>query len=395
MSGARGAGVWLLAIGQTLTYAGAYYVFAALLPDLIAATGWSEAQLAAGPTLGFLLCAGLMPVTGRLVDRGLSGVMLVALPVVAGLAVAGLALVRDPLAWLALWAVIGMAQAGMLYETCFSHLTRVMGGQARAAITRVTLIAGLASTVSFPLGHWLGEALGGRSALVAFGALVALVAAPVNLVGLRLLGRAGASAETGAAVARGAVARAIRKPAFWAISGAFGAMWLNHALLITFVLLIFAAQGADPATAALAASCIGPAQVTGRIVLMLNERRLTTGRAAVLALGLAVAAAAVLAMAGQWVGLIFVFALLQGAGAGMLSILRPVLTADHLGRAGFGTISGLIAVAPTLASAAGPSVGAWAMALGGTDLALALAFGLAVLATALGGWLAMQRGEAQ
>lgn len=84
MSGARGAGVWLLAIGQTLTYAGAYYVFAALLPDLIAATGWSEAQLAAGPTLGFLLCAGLMPVTGRLVDRGLSGVMLVALPVVAG-----------------------------------------------------------------------------------------------------------------------------------------------------------------------------------------------------------------------------------------------------------------------------------------------------------------------
>ena len=79
----------------------------------------------------------------------------------------------------------------------------------------------------------------------------------------------------------------------------------------------------------------------------------------------------------------------------MLSILRPVLTADHLGRAGFGTISGLIAVAPTLASAAGPSVGAWAMALGGTDLALALAFGLAVLATALGGWLAMQRGEAQ
>jgi hypothetical protein len=101
------------------------------------------------------------------VDRGLSGVMLVAQPVVAGLAVAGLALVRDPLGWLALWAVIGVAQAGMLYETCFSHLTRVMGGQARAAITRVTLVAGLASTVSFPLGHWLGEALGGRGALVA------------------------------------------------------------------------------------------------------------------------------------------------------------------------------------------------------------------------------------
>ena len=65
-----GMAVWLLAIGQTLIYAGCYYSFPALLPDLEAGTGWGKATLAFGPTLGFLIMAGLTVVTGRLVDRG-------------------------------------------------------------------------------------------------------------------------------------------------------------------------------------------------------------------------------------------------------------------------------------------------------------------------------------
>lgn len=77
--------------------------------------------------------------------------------------------------------------------------------------------------------------------------------------------------------------------------------------------------------------------------------------------------------------LIFVFALMQGAGAGLMSILRPVLVADVLGRQGFGTISGAIAVAPILGSAAGPAAGAALLAAGGTDAVL-LACGMMALA---------------
>ena len=50
--------VWLLAIGQTLTYAALYYGFPALLPRLIAETGWTKAELAFGPTLAFLVMVG-------------------------------------------------------------------------------------------------------------------------------------------------------------------------------------------------------------------------------------------------------------------------------------------------------------------------------------------------
>jgi hypothetical protein len=72
----RGGGaVWLLAVGQTLVYAGSYYAFPALLPDLEAATGWSKTTLALGPSLAFLIMASLTVLTGRLVDRGLGGEM--------------------------------------------------------------------------------------------------------------------------------------------------------------------------------------------------------------------------------------------------------------------------------------------------------------------------------
>ena len=62
----QAAAVWLLALGQTLTYAGVYYAFPALLPDLQVGTGWSVAELAFGPTLGFLVMAALTPLTGSI-----------------------------------------------------------------------------------------------------------------------------------------------------------------------------------------------------------------------------------------------------------------------------------------------------------------------------------------
>jgi len=121
---------------------------------------------------------------------------------------------------------------------------------------------------------------------------------------------------------------------------------------------------------------------------MMNEARIGNAPAFMGALGAVVLASVVLWMAGAAPGLIFAFAVLQGAGAGVLSILRPVLTAERLGHEGFGVISGAIAVAPILASALGPSVGAWALALGGAEAVYALVSGLALAGLALGGWVA-------
>ncbi len=392
MSENGGIAVWLLAVGQTLIYAGCYYSFPALLPDLVAATGWSKAELALGPTLAFLIMAGLTPFTGRLVDRGLGGEMLVWLPALAALGVAGLAFVGNLAAWLILWALIGVAQAGSLYETCFAFLTRRLGDGARAAITRVTLVAGFAGTLAFPLGHWWGAALGGQGALLAFAGLIALIV-PVNAVAVRQLRRRERAGMVLPPSPPGVLQAALRKPAFWIIAAAFMALYLNHGILLTYVLVLFADRGAAPVLAATAAACIGPAQVAGRLILLAAGARVSTGQATVASLGAVVLAGLLLWLAGAATWLIFAFALAQGAGIGLTSILRPVLIAEVLGRQGFGVISGAAAVAPILASAAAPAVGAGLLALGGPGLIYAVALGLAVAGLGLMALLLARRDQ--
>ncbi len=387
-----GLAVWLLALGQTLIYAGCYYSFPALLPDLVAATGWTKGELALGPTLAFLIMAGLTPFTGRLVDRGLGGEMLVWLPVLCALGVAGLGLADSLTGWLAMWAVIGIAQSGSLYETCFAFLTRRLGDGARAAITRVTLVAGFAGTLAFPLGHWLGAAVGGQGALMVFAGLV-LLAAPLNAIAVRQLRKRERAGQAAPESPPGVLQAALRKPAFWIIAVGFLAVYLNHGILITYALILFSDRGAAPGLAALAAACIGPAQVAGRLVLLGAGARVSTGQATVASLGGTVLAGALLWLAGAAPVLIFAFALAQGAGIGLTSILRPVLIAEILGRKGFGAISGAAAVAPILASAAAPSVGAALLALGGPGLVYPVCLGLAVTGLGLMGLLLARRDQ--
>jgi hypothetical protein len=345
-------------------------------------------MLAGGPTLAFLIMAVLTPSAGRLVDRGFGGELLVAGPVLAAAGVAALGLVGTPLGWLAAWALIGLAQAGSLYETCFAFLTRRLGDGARGAITRVTLVAGFAGTITFPLGHWLGGAHGGQGAMLVFAAIVLVGVVPVNAVAVALLRRqARAGGLAAPPDAPGALRAALRRPEFWAIAGAVGLIWLNHGILITYVLELFTAKGAGAALAAGAAACIGPAQVAGRLALLMAGARVSTAAATTMALGSVVGAGLLLWAAGAAMPLIFGVALLQGAGAGLLSILRPVLTAEVLGREGFGAVSGAVAVPAILASAAAPAAGAALLMLGGTALVQAACLAMAAGGLGLGLWL--------
>lgn len=375
---ASGAGlaVWLLALGQTLTYAGVYYAFPALLPDLQRATGWTVGQLALGPTVGFLVMAALTPFTGRWVDRGWGGEMLSYAPVLASLGVAALAFAPNPVQWWAIWALIGVAQACCLYESCFAFLTRRLGGEARGAITKVTLVAGFAGTLAFPLGDVLAKLMGGQMAFLAFAALGLFGAAPVNAYAVRHLRRIERVGAPLPEPAPGALAQAVRRPAFWALAAVFGMLYLNHGILLTYVLMLFKDRGAGAAMAVLAASSIGPSQVLGRLVLLALGARVGNGRAMLWSVAGVVLASVALLAAGFAPLLIFLFAALQGAGAGLLSILRPMLIADILGRRGFGTISGAVAVAPILASAAAPALGAGLLHLGGAGAIYATCLGL-------------------
>ncbi|MGY6412294.1 MAG: MFS transporter [Alkalilacustris sp.] len=386
--------IWLLAVGQTLGYAGLVYIFAALLVPWEAALGWSKTTLALGPTLSILVSASLATLAGRLVDRGWSAELLTGGAVLGAGALVALSMVQTPAQYLAVWAVIGVAHCACLYEVCFAFLVRRLGGQARAAIVRVTLVAGLASSIAFPLGAGLAEAVGWRGAVLAFAAGLAFGAVPANWVAGRRLRRQAAArpaprAET-EAEGRAAFARALRRPAFWLLAGAFGLIMTNHIMLVSLFIPLFVERGASPGMAVAAAAMVGPFQVIGRLILALGEARMGSGRATAIMLVSLGAAAGVLWLAGLAPGLIFGFAALQGVAAGLMSILRPVLTAQALGPEGFGRISGAIAMAPLLGTAAAPFLAALAFEAGGGPALIALAAAMAAGASVCG-WALLRR----
>lgn len=381
------AAIWLLAVGQTLGFAALLYIFAALVVAWEQATGWSKAQLSLGPTLSILVSAAFAPVMGRLVDRGLGAELLTGGALLGAGALILLSQVQSVTQFVAVWALIGVAHAACLYEVCFAFLTRRLRTGARAAILRVTLLAGFASTIAFPAGTLLAETLGWRAAVLAFAAALALIAVPANLVaGMRL--RQGPRAERNTALAGraegpSAVRRTLRRPAFWTLAAAFALIAGNHVMLVSYFIPLSIDRGAGQSMAVLAASCVGVAQVAGRLLLTLGEARMGTARASRVMLGALVSAGAVMWLAGVAPVLIFLFAALQGAANGLMSILKPVLTAETLGHEGFGAIAGSMATGVLMGIAAAPVAGALLLDLGGAQALIGVAFAMAVASAIL------------
>ena len=80
--------------------------------------------------------------------------------------------------------------------------------------------------------------------------------------------------------------------------------------------------------------------------------------------------------------LLVAFVLFQGSGYGVTSIVRPVVTAEFLGRTNFGVISGLLALPFIFATAASPTIAAFVWETGGYDRVITLAIAAAVVGLA-------------
>ncbi len=384
--------VWPLAVAETIVWAGMLYVFPALLPTWERDLGWSIIELSGAFTLSLIVSAVMAPAAGRLIDRGYGRATLTGGALLGAGMLVLLSQVNEIWQFYLVWFCLGVANAGALYEACFAFLTRAMGADAKRAITLVTLVAGFAGTLSFPSASTLADLYGWRAAVIVFAGVIVAVAVP-------LMWSSGSHAESHAAghlaPASGKTSQAAwvtRTATFWLLALSFCLISIDHGIVITHVLPLLNDRGVQADAAVLAASMIGPMQVAGRLAMMAAERYASTlilAIACYFSMGLAAAA---LYGTGWASGLVVVFVICQGAGVGVMSILRPVLIAECLGRRDFGVISGLIAVPTMIGYAFSPSIAALLREVGGYDLVLLLAIlAMAVATVAL---LAAWRGAA-
>ena len=370
--------VWPFAIAQTINWASCYYLFPALLLVWEQDLGWSKTALVTAFTCAIIFSALLAPFVGRLIDHGKARQVLSFCSLFAALLLVLLSCATQYWQFFLIWLLLGMAMAGMLYEACFTVLTHTMGGRAKQAITVVTLVAGFAGTVSFPSAHYLAEAFGWRSAVLVFAAAIVLVSIPLTWIACSEAERHKTRQQSEPASHTTPPRLVFRSAAFWLLAIGFTALAVNHGAIISHLLPLLNERQIHPETAVLAASMIGPMQVIGRMSLMVSERHVsifTVGNLCFISMAVA---AACLLFAGNIIGLLVVFVVLQGAGHGLVSIIRPVVTVRLLGQANFGVVSGMIALPYMLGFATGPTLAALIWSAGGYYLVLQFAFALAI-----------------
>ncbi len=371
---------WLLGVATTVGYGTLYYIFGALLLAWENALPYGKSWLAFAFMCATLMAAAVSPFAGRMVDTGRGRWLLTGGMALGAVSLLVLASAPNYAVFFLAWLGLGMAEGMCLYEPCFAFVTRTTDDNARKGITRITLVAGFASTLAYPAGAFLADTIGWRGAVLCFAGAVVLVGIPAMFAGASMLECCPEERQTPETRAedRAAFVRARARAEFWLVLVAFSCVTAACAMVITHVIPILTDRGLALGQAVFAASLFGPMQVAGRLAMMAAGHRVTgTGIAAASFVGICCAIGVLLFVVPYHPAAGFAFALLFGASYGVVSILKPIVMAERLGRRAFGMIAGFMAVPFLISAAMAPQAGALLWGWGGYDLALWVALSLA------------------
>jgi predicted MFS family arabinose efflux permease len=369
------ATVLKLGTAQTLGWASTYYLPAILATPMARDLGVDIPTVFAAFSVGMVVSAVLGPRAGRTIDTlGGRPVLAVSnLVFAAGLALLGLC--SGPLGLFAAWVVIGIGMSCGLYEAAFATLVRMYGTNSRSMITGITLIAGFASTVGWPLSTALEAWIGWRGTCFVWAGLHLLVALPLNLwlpkqhaddrnpVAPTASKADSASARPGA-VATTLSAReatptathplpsAVTQKTTVLLAFVFAVTWFISTAMAAHLPTLLTASGVSLGMAVTAGALIGPAQVAGRLLEFGVLRQVHPLQSARMAAALHPVGATALALFGAPAAI--VFALLHGAGNGVLTIAKGTLPLVLFGPQGYGERQGVLMVPARMAQALAP-----------------------------------------
>lgn len=346
----RSGTVASLGSAQTLAWASTYYLPAMLAAPMARDLGVSTPTVFAAFSVALIVSALLGPQAGAGIDRWGGRPVLMATNVVFALGLAGLGLAQGPTGLFAAWIVLGIGMGSGLYEAAFAALVRLYGRDSRNTITGITLVAGFASTVGWPLSTFLEAQVGWRGACFTWAALHLLLGLPLNA----LLPKAAPLVHTpmpAAPIMPGGEAHASMR-ATLVLSFVFAATWFISTAMAAHLPRLLQAAGVSLGGAVLVGALIGPAQVGARLLEFGLLRKIHPLLSARLAAAMHPLGVAVLVVAGAPAAA--VFGILHGAGNGILTIAKGTLPLVIFGPQGYGYRQGLLMVPARVAQALSP-----------------------------------------
>ncbi len=369
--------VVLLGLAQTLAWGSSYYLPAVLAEPMARGLQVQTPDIYLAFSLAMLVSAAVGPSAGRAIDRFGGRPVLMIVNGVFALGFAGMALAQSYWQMVLAWCVLGVAMGSGLYEAAFATLVRLFKDQSRAPITGITLIAGFASTVGWPLTAWMNHEWGWRGACWGWLVLHLFVALPLNA----MLSRARSAPQLPQSnledsnPAQVAEEKPIDWRIWWGLAYSFGVASVVRTAMAAQFPRVLPLAGLGLATAVAMGALIGPAQVVARLLefgFIRKAHPLISARLAALAHPLGV-----VLMVPLGVPFAAVFAVLHGAGNGVLTIAKGTLPLVLMGPQAYGHRQGWIMVPARMAQAAAPwlfdlCLSRWGLGAMGLTVALSL-----------------------
>ncbi|HTM78914.1 MAG TPA: MFS transporter [Devosia sp.] len=369
----------VLGLVQILGWGSTYYAPALVAPHIAAELGWSLTFAVSGVTIGLIVAGLCSPVSTRLVQRFGGHVAIPVGALITALGLLSLAFVTTETAYVGVWIWLGIGMSLVLSDPSYVALALIFRGQARKPMVLISMMAGLAGSISWLSTYLLMQGGSWRTPFLVYAALFALVAVP--LVALVLPRPDAVPAKAAQPSSPGVITGwAPRGRPLWLQFAGFSAYAFTISATLTHFIPMTQRSGIDTGLAVAMAMLLGPMQLAVRLFELLFGQRfhpLLITRFAVVTF---LVGFAIVLVAGFSIPTTILFVLLMGIANGVMTIARGVLPLALFGHDGYPQAAGILAFANLGSQAAGPLVLAIVIERGSDFAALAMLAGFVVIA---------------
>ncbi|TPN13007.1 arsenite efflux MFS transporter ArsK [Mesorhizobium sp. B2-1-3] len=349
-----------LGVTQIIGYGTLYYSFSILAADMARDLDWPTEWIF-GALSAALLVGGLTaPWLGNWIDRFGAGKIMTVGSILAAAALAACAYAPAAGAFVAALIVLEVASNLVQYGAAFALLVQIRPRAAQRSITYLTLIAGFASTVFWPITSALHAQMSWRTVYLVFAGLNLIVCLPLHAWLSHGLAKSRRSATEPPRHVQGSLPASARPLGFALMVIAFSLQNLLGAAVLVHMVPLLSGLGLG-ATAAVVGTLFGPSQVLSRFINMIFGINLPPLTLAIISAGLMTSGVVVLNCTAPSVAGAMVFAVVFGMGNGLFSIVIGALPLTLFGSADYGRLQGRVTSARLLVSAVAPFALAFAI----------------------------------
>lgn len=357
-----------LGVAQLIAWGTLYYAIAVIGEPMGVDLGLTRSHVFGAFAWSMVVAGLLASWAGRTLDRVGGRAVLASSAIVGALGFLVLARASSFTGLLAGWSIQGVAMALGLYDTCFAAIGHVAPANYRRTVTGVTLIAGFASSISWPATHYLAQSVGWRMSCNVY-AVAALLCAPIYWLVLPSVSTVPRALPKSAKGADVEVADAVRRRAVL-LAWAFAGTAVVGSSISAHLVGVLKALELPSGDAVWVAASIGVMQVAGRLLELAFGSRLSPVRLGVATFAGLSAAMLLLLAVGGLPSAVYAFALVYGIANGLLTIAKATIPVELFGFANVGAVLGGFSAPSLITRALAPFGFALLMGALGTAQAL-------------------------